>query len=299
MIRYTLAAGALKVFSFNPATRRLYRGLGNLVGGSRRAAKLDLATYVARGDLLVALFEKYCTTRDGQQLLELGTGWVHWFALYLRLFVNAEIGLFDVWDNRQFQALRAAFTRLAQTPAMARAAPPARANLETLLSAASFEELYAKLGLNYTVRPDGSLAQYADASRDCIFSFHVLEHVPRESVPRLCGDMYRVLKPGGYLIHQIGIDDHLAHYDAACSHKQYLAFSDRTWKRYFENVVQYINRLQASDWLRLLGQAGFELRERSEETADISRLNVDPLYQGYSREDLACTILTVVLQKPR
>lgn len=298
MIRYVLAATALRIFSLNGTTRALYRRVGNIVGSKRRAASLDIAAYISRGDLLVDLVRKHSVTRDGQRLLEIGTGWMHWFALYLRLFFQVEIAMLDVWDNRQFEALRSAFARL-ESILMEKGVPlQVRANLQILLSATSFADLYRRLQLSYVIDPDGSLERFADASLGCVFSFHVLEHVPRVNFIRLCAEMYRVLEPGGFSIHQIGIDDHLSHYDPSCSPKQYLAFSDRQWKLFFENGVQYINRLQMSDCLRAFDAAGFVLREKLMETADLTGLRIDPLYRGYDADDLACTILTVVLQKP-
>jgi hypothetical protein len=223
---------------------------------------------------------------------------MHFFALYLRLLIDARIVLMDVWDNRQFEALRAAFEKLAATPQMASAPARVRANLQEILLAQNFPELYERLGLRYVVQPDGSLAMCEAASVHCVFSLHVLEHVPRAGVEQLCAEMYRVLKPGAFAIHQIGIDDHLAHYDPSCSHKQYLAYSDRTWRLFFENRVQYINRLQMSEWLRVFEAAGFAVRETLTESVDVSRLRIAPRYRGYSEADLGCTILTVVLQKP-
>ncbi|MGH8573588.1 MAG: hypothetical protein ACREX8_13590, partial [Gammaproteobacteria bacterium] len=88
-------------------------------------------------------------------------------------------------------------------------------------------------------------------------------------VEDLLADFHRTLKPGGYMIHQIGIDDHLQHYDPAESPKNYLRFSDRAWKLLFENDVQYFNRLQACDWIDRIGSAGFVLLERIAETADV------------------------------
>jgi SAM-dependent methyltransferase len=298
MIRYVLAAGALKAFSLNGASKRLYRWMGNAIGSRRRVANMDIAAYISRGDLLVDLCNKYSAVRDGQQSLEIGTGWMHWFAIYLRLFVDGEIATMDVWDNRQFDALRAAFTNL-ETAFVARGAPTrACANLRSLLAATSFADVYDRLKLSYVISPDGSLAMFGDGSRDCIFSFHVLEHVPHADVARLCADTYRVLKPGGFAIHQIGIDDHLSHYDRSCSPKEYLRYSDRRWKWFFENEVQYVNRIQMSEWLLAFGVAGFSVRETLAESVDISGLRIAPMYRSYSDEDLACTILTLVLQKP-
>jgi SAM-dependent methyltransferase len=298
MFRYILAASALNAFSLNPTTERLYRRVGNELGARRRTAKVDLKTYVSRGDLLVGLVRKYSSMREGQYLLEIGTGWMHWFALYLRLFLKAEIATVDVWDNRQFKALKSAFERL-EAILIERVAPRSvLENLRAILSVQDFGALYRRLNLSYTIQKDGSLAAFTDNSCDCVFSLHVLEHVPRESVNCLCTEMYRVLIPGGFTIHQIGIDDHLSHYDRSCSPKQYLAYSDRRWKLLFENSVQYINRLQMSDWLRAFGTAGFVVRETLPIYADVSGLRVHSLYAGYGESDLACRNLTVVLQKP-
>jgi SAM-dependent methyltransferase len=298
MIRYALAAGALKAFSLNGTTRTLYRRVGNVLGSRRRIAKLDLATYVSRGDLLVALVKKYSAAQDSPHLLEIGTGWMHWFALYLRLFIEAEIATVDVWDNRQLNALKSAFEQL-QPTLLARNLPAkVHENLRTILTATDFADLYERLGLSYLIQNDGALTAFADASCDCVFSFHVLEHVNRASVSRLCAEMHRVLVPNGFAIHQIGIGDHLYHYDPSCSQKQYLAYSDRAWRLFFENGVQYINRLQMSDWLEIFRKAGFVVSERLPVYVDLTGLRIDRSYSGYDKQDLACTNLTLVLQKP-
>jgi SAM-dependent methyltransferase len=223
---------------------------------------------------------------------------MHWFSLYLRLFLEAEFATVDIWDNRQLNALRSAFEQLEPILIERNAPARVRENLRAILSANDFPDLYRRLSLSYTIQKDGSLAGFADGSFDCVFSLHVLEHVTRERVNALCTDIYRVLVPGGFSIHQIGIDDHLAHYDRLCSPKQYLAYSDRTWKLFFENAVQYINRLQMSDWLKAFGAAGFLVRDTLPIYADLSELRVDELYDGYGEDDLACRNLTVVLQKP-
>ena len=66
----------------------------------------------------------------------------------------------------------------------------------------------------------------------------------------------------------------------------------------FENSVQYINRLQMSDWMRAFSAAGFVARESLTESADLSSLRIVPLYRDYHKDDLPCAILTVVHQKP-
>jgi SAM-dependent methyltransferase len=149
----------------------------------------------------------------------------------------------------------------------------------------------------YVIEKDGRLDQFRDNSFAYVFSVDVLEHVPWSGLPQVVRDMCRILKPGGYSIHQIGIDDHHAHYDRAVSPKQYLSFSDRTWGLFFDNNVQYINRLQRSDWLGLFEQAGLNFVEEVVQTHDIEGLRIHPQYRRYDRADLACTRLTIVHRK--
>jgi len=298
MIRYFSSALALKAFSLNAPTRRLYRMIGNHFGAKKRHRVSDLPIRVGRGELIVNLCRKYHALHSGEKLLEVGTGWMHWYSLYLRIFYDCRITALDIWDNRQFSALKAGFGKLAQRYKEARISETVLNNLAVISRATSFAELYREIGIEYVIEPRGSLDQFADQSFDCILSMHVLEHVPTEYVTDLVRNMYRTLKPGKYTIHQIGIDDHLAHYDRKASQKQYLQYSDRTWKNLFENRVQYFNRLQMSEWLDAFRNAGFILEEKLVEATDIANLKVAARFADYSQEDLSCTILTLVYRKP-
>ncbi len=297
MLRYGLAALALKAFSMNDASMKLYRHIGNVVGASRRQ-HADLDVYTQRGNLLVDLYRRYGALEPGAQLMELGTGWMHWYAVYLRLFFDVRVVTLDIWDNRQFAAFRSCFSRLrARLENQPLPGIDVR-TLDRMLAARDFDEVYEVLSFNHVIVPDGSMRGFADSCFDSVFSMHVLEHVPRDLVPALVKDMYRTLKPGCVTIHQIGIDDHLAHYDRSASRKQYVAYSDRTWSRLFENKVQYFNRLQMSDWIGLFEQAGFTLLEKKMEATTLDGLSVSPAFRRYTKEDLACTILTLAFRRP-
>jgi cyclopropane fatty-acyl-phospholipid synthase-like methyltransferase len=296
MIRYGMAALALKTFSANGATKQLYRWIGNRFGAKRREA-IDLEVYVQRGNLLADLYRRHAALEPGEQLLELGTGWMHWYAVYLRLFFDVRVATLDIWDNRQFMAFKACFSRLRERLDGEPLPPPHRALLDRVLASTSFEEAYATLGFEHVIVPDGSIARFGDGAFGSVFSMHVLEHVQRSAVPGLLRHMHRVLKPGAVTVHQIGIDDHLAHYDRGASRKQYLAYSDWLWGFMFENEVQYFNRLQMSDWIREFQAAGFEVLDLHAEKTSLERLRISPAFGRYSKEDLAVTIGTLVLRR--
>jgi len=300
MIRYLAAAVMLKLFSLNSLTRSGYRNLGNFFGQKKRRQQ-DIDVYVNRGDLLVQLVRKHNVLKDGGAVVELGTGWIHWFGLYLSLHVEKGIilELFDVWDNRQLDALKSAFNKLAsrwKDDVSINATQ--RAMLASIQTVNSFDELYRLFNATYTINSEGSLSGYPDAGCDLITSFHVMEHINRQSIEDTIEHMFRILKPGGFCIHQIGIDDHLAHYDNKVSKKNYLQFSLSNRRYLFENVVQYHNVLQCDDYLKLFSKKGFKIVEINRESCDISGLSVHADWKKYSQEDLETTILTIVCHKP-
>lgn len=300
MIRYFAAATILKIFSINKFTRSTYRYLGNVFGQKKRRQQ-SIDVYVNRGDQLIQLIRKYDVLKDGGAAVELGTGWIHWFGLYLVLNSESDVSLelYDVWDNRQLDALKSAFSKLAsQLEYDASINDTHSAQLAFIQSVDSFEELYQYFNARYTINSDGSLACYADASCNLITSFHVMEHINKNSIQESIGDMFRMLKPGGYCIHQIGIDDHLAHYDDKVSQKKYLQFSLTGRKFLFENIVQYHNVLQGEDYQRFFLEKGFEIIEINRERCDITKLPVHADWKSYSHEDLETTVFTIVCRKP-
>jgi len=299
MLRYLGSAMALKFFSANRHTKRAYRALGNLLGERKRKGGTHVDAYIERGNLFRELSAKHDITKDGDNMLEIGTGWLHWHSIYHRLFYNVNISMLDIWDCRQFGAIRPVFLdveeRIAETLHTNEAA---RQNIETVVTAQSLDNLYSELGLGYHVDETGSLQQFADESFDCVFSFHVLEHVRRKYVDQLVKEIDRVLRPGGFSLHQIGIDDHLQHYDPKMSQKNYIRYSDRMWKLLFENDVQYFNRLQTSEWTAAFGNSDLVPLESITEHCNIDLMTVNRRFSGFSKGDLSCTALTIVHQKP-
>lgn len=297
MIKYAAAALALKAFGLNSYTRGAYRALGNHFGSRGRLGASALDTYVARGELLVALARRYRFANTDEHVLELGTGWMHWFSLYLRTVHAPRITMMDIWDCRQLDVLKAAFGAVSKPGTPFTAGPMHNEVMTAIERAGSFDELYQSLGLRYQVAAEGDFRRFADETIDGVLSFHVLEHVPEIFVSHLTRDMYRALKPGALVIHQIGIDDHLQHYDPSMSPKNYVRYSDRIWKLFFENKIQYFNRIQASEWVRHFEKAGFSILEKTLEHCDMHGVRPNARFSAYSQEDLSGTIFTIVARK--
>jgi hypothetical protein len=303
MIRYWSAATALRLFSLNATTRRGYRWLGNRVGGSTRAKRLP-AHYIRRADQNLRAIEALGAVGDGARIMELGTGWAHWEALFTRLFHDVDAVLFDVWDNRQFagfmtyaRELRHRIADEVDRPAAAIAR--AQALLDSIADCPSFDHVYDRLGFRYVIGPDGSLDALADNSLDLIVSSDVLEHVPVDAMPVLADAMRRVLRSGGTSAHQIVEADHLCIYDRKVHTKNYLRYSDRVWNAVFANQVQYFNRMQHGEIRDVFVRAGFAVTgEDVISRCDLRSITVDQRFAHCSRDDLEATVTRLIVRKP-
>jgi cyclopropane fatty-acyl-phospholipid synthase-like methyltransferase len=302
MVKYVMTAAALKFFSTTPQTKQLYRLLGNTLGQRMRIQHGLNRQYLDRAKQILELCEKHHAIQKGDRLLEIGTGWLHWESTILRLFYDVEITLFDVWDNRQLGSYKQYFGQLEEVIDKELAMDPMQRErvhtlLRAILKASSFDEIYTLLGFRYVINPRGTLEHFQDESFTVIFSCNVLEHVDRGILPKFTQDFHRLLKLGGHSVHQIDLGDHLAYYDNGVSVKNYLRYSDKIWRRYFENDVQYFNLVQRPEWLDFFRKAGFELVEEESISADIGTIKVDKSKENLDAQDLQCRTLRVVHSK--
>jgi SAM-dependent methyltransferase len=252
--------------------------------------------YADRVRRILRLTANHDIIRSGDRILELGTGWLHWEALTLRLFFDVEAVLFDVWDNRQLHALKNYVRQLGGlldetfglSPEQLRRA---KSLIDAVSRVKSFDELYKLLGFEYVTHPAGDLTRFRDRSFQLVVSAGMLEHVKREAVGTLIGETKRILKPGGWAVHSIDTSDHLSHYDPKVSPKRYLTFSDPTWRYLFESEIQYVNRIQRGEWLQLFQRSGFELMDEDGKQIDISGITVADRFAHMDKRDLETTLL--------
>jgi SAM-dependent methyltransferase len=294
MLRYLGAAITLRALSLYPGPL-VYRLVANQLGGRLRARSGVPRWYIDRANLLISIVERNGMAGCGGRVFELGTGWVHWYGAVAALVTGGHADLFDVVDNRQLTASKKYLATLDQLAFPQTVRPNVKAVAQEARHADSFEDLYSAIGMDYSVDRRGSLAGLSSNAYQVAISFHVLEHVHRESIDNTIGEFKRILKPGGLSIHQIGIDDHLAHYDRRAHPKQYLSITPSVWRRLFENRLQYFNRLQLPEWEDRFERHGFVLVEAFAERCSLGNLRVVDEYCHLS--DLDATIVTLIHRK--
>ena len=300
-LKYLLVAQVLKLFSLTKSLKNIYRILGNRYGLKNHSTiSLD---DISNGNWLVANIKKYKDTPTKElKALELGTGWVHFYSLYLKMFLNIKIDMFDIVDNRQFRAIQERFTQFLKVKYLFQISDIEynRINhvVDLILGAKNFEELYNNLGVTYILNSNGDINAIPDSVYDIVFSVDVFEHISKMQLEKLVEEVYRILQPNGIMLHQIGIDDHLSHYATRMSSKNYLRYSSKTWDTFFNNDLQYINKLQLTDFIKIFSK-NFELLncESKVDTTVIEQVPINNEFLHYDRNALTTTRGYLIFRK--
>jgi SAM-dependent methyltransferase len=305
VLTYAGVAVASKAFSATAPGRRLYRRLGNIALERMRVAGGLPERYVDRADRLLDICDRYAVLSPGDRVLEQGTGWVHWEATVVALHHDVRVCLYDVWDNRLLGAYKAyleGYRRHLETAQGGPADGDRRARAIELAGRAlaqdDFAGIYDVLGFDYVVEPAGDLAGFEPGTFALEVSADVLEHVPAAALPSYLDRSRQLLRPGGYAVHQIDLVDHYHYFDTAMSPKNYYRYDDRTWRRWFENEVQYFNRIQRPEWRSLFAGAGFETVEDDATTGPIDDVPLATPFDGLDPEDRACMQMLTVHRRP-
>lgn len=256
-----------------------------------------------RGRLLLSCVERHANLTAGSSTLEIGTGWVHWESLILTLVSDVEATLYDVVDNRLFPTFQLYATdlgRLLDTIGLpAERTLSARAILDAVRGASSFDEVYSKLSWSYVLDECGTMKDLPETFFDFVVSSDVLEHIDRKILGTFLDRMFQLMKPGSVALHSIDLMDHLSNFDRKAPAKFYYRFDGATWDRWFNSKVQYINRVQRPEWLSMFRRAGFELVSEETVYEPHGVATVHPSYSYLTQPELDTGTLILTLRRPK
>ncbi len=295
-----------KGLSVTPGGVRLNTRLQQLFGGMRDfdanlAVKID-DWAISMGYLADAGFRA-----SGARLLEIGTGWHPALPLCFALAGADSIATFDIvrllGEATSFRLLESLGKHIPKIAHWAGESPAGiAAKLMEYRRSRNLGELLARSRIEYFAPADGRATGLEDDSVDLVYSNSVLEHVPREVIGGLMKESFRVLKPGGLSMHNVGCNDHYAFFDKSISFVNFLQYEEREW-RLWNNPIQYQNRMRAPQFVELAEQAGFEMignRTCVDPGAlkALQSLRVAPQFASFSRDELAATTVDFIGRKP-
>jgi SAM-dependent methyltransferase len=244
---------------------------------------------------------------SGARLMEIGTGWHPALPLCFILAGARSIATFDIVRLLgETEIYRLLGSLDMHVPRIAELAGENAATIHTRLvelrRTKNLGELLSKSCIEYFAPADGRATGLMPASIDLVYSNSVLEHVPREVICGLMEESFRVLKPGGLVLHNVGCNDHYAFFDKSISFVNFLQYGEREW-RIWNNPIQYQNRLRAPEFVDLAIQAGFEIigkrtHVRPGTMEALAHLRIAPQFNRFTRDEVAATTVDFIGRKP-
>lgn len=144
-------------------------------------------------------------------------------------------------------------------------------------------------GIRYFAPEDARRTSLASASVDCITSTDTLEHIPAQDLGSLFRECRRILRPDGLFSAAIDYSDHYRQCDGTVGAYNYLKYSDTVWTL-FNPPSHYQNRLRHSDYINLLGDAGFAIIHENVEAPGaglpIHSAKLAARFRSYALQDL-------------
>lgn len=145
----------------------------------------------------------------------------------------------------------------------------------------------------YYLAPMGRTSEIPGNSVDLIVSQAVMEHI--DQLEEIYAECYRILKPGGFMSHQIDLRCH----DTAPEWNGHWKYSDLTWRLMRGGRPWFINRQPCSTHLGLVKQAGFSISAEIKQFGSfgISNRQLASRFQSLSEGDLKTSGIFVVANK--
>jgi hypothetical protein len=228
--------------------------------------------------------------------LELGTGWYPIVPIGLALAGVERVITIDISPLLSAERVRRVFERYAAVLASGPEAlgfeiVPDRAVAVTEAArdraAGSVQELLERIGVTALVA-DARDTGLPDGSLDLIVSNNTFEHIPPPMLGEIVVAFSGLAAPGAVMDHFVDLSDHYAHFDPSITEFNYLRFSDRAW-RPFNNPLHYQSRLRASDYRRIVEDAGFTVIATEPLPGAVEQLRAitpAPRFRGYAEDDL-------------
>ena len=301
MLRYYAWALGEKALGSVAPGRRLYGAVGRVANRRTRgrtgsyASSLRLAR---KGKELL---------RDGDSVLEVGTGWFHHDAFLLYLTGDYHIHLFDIEDKARHEYIVNYLANLLDNSVLVATEleldeSEVREKLRRLLSLGSRDAIYGACNFVPCITRDVTEPFLPERSIDFMVSNCVLNHIPPGLLLPELDALQRMLKTDGRMYHLLGHDDHWSFHDPSANLFNYYRYSDRLYRLLFETGLEYQNRLVKQEWLRVFDRADLEVEDYSalitpESRAAIQALpQIDGRFAGYPLEELAIIHSYVLLR---
>lgn len=154
-------------------------------------------------------------------------------------------------------------------------------------------------GIHYVAPSSLANANIHPNSVDVFYTTDTLEHIPRDALRLLIGDISTILKPQGLCINFIDYSDHYARSDNSISPFNFLKYSEQDWSKH-NTPLHFVNRMRHSEYISLFSENNFIILQVSSERAKPpENLVISQEFQDFETPDIFTVRAKITCQKPR
>jgi SAM-dependent methyltransferase len=158
-------------------------------------------------------------------------------------------------------------------------------------------------GITYRAPLDFSHSGLPAESADLIFSNDCLGYIPVPELEAITKESWRILRPGGFIAHDLFVYDDMEIHDRQIPHWNFLRYSAEEWDRIGNSRFHYQNRCRPGFYAKLAAENGlrilheervlYEMREE-----DLDRSILHPDFRALPFEEIACNHYLLAAEKP-
>lgn len=266
--------------------------------GGLRNLDLEVAGKVSDWISMVKLLSDSGVSMRDSSMMELGTGWFPAFPVCFWLAGARNCITYDLLRHLKADLIRHCVQSLERHLGdIAQAAGISESSVRDRYSRID-DNVLSSCDITYAAPGDASRTGLPDGCIDILYSNSVLEHVTPIALTNIMQEARRILRPSGVAVHCVACNDHYANFDRSISFVNYLRFSERQW-RWWNNSLQYQNRLRAVDFLRLTEEGGLrviakQIYCRGGVQEALAQLPIAAEFDMYTSEELLATTVNFV-----
>lgn len=241
-------------------------------------------------------------TLEGKEIVEIGTGWQPIIPIFFWLLGCEKCTSFDITRLLQASLVTDSVNqllRLLKSPnnifdkTFLSSIRSDRLKALHEVNTKNIDEIFDLCNLIYQAPHNALSSDLQNESVDIVFSNEVLEHVPESEMKLLFPEIYRILRVGGLMVHNIDLGDHFSHTDSAITRINFLKFSASAFSKYNSRFL-YQNRLRIPAYKQLIKESGFsivseDINVNKDALRKLPSVQIHADFSKYTPEEL-CTI---------
>jgi len=157
-------------------------------------------------------------------------------------------------------------------------------------------------GIEYHAPFDFRKTKWQADSVDMIYSNSCISYIPKRTLEKIFQESARILKPGGWIAHNLMPYDDYASSDPSITPLNFLRYDEEIWERIGNCGLHYQNRLRPIAYLSLAERYGLSIRflERRQHHIKkkmLIRSDLDEEFRYLPEEELLCAHFLMVVDK--